>query len=544
MSSAVQYGRQRGSSKSDFSADDDSETIQHPDLRQITVLTKDDWLRIQDEINRVDKEKERMMNTARQRRELQLKSKEMAKLWPNTLTCQRQKKLEAKKIRDQMEEEKRKQIDMEEAKYREEKQKEAIEKAKQQLYYETERVKGLHRALLLTEVLKEREAQIELKQRRKRASKDQDIEFMQKVKAREDEALKKEQEQTEKKRQESKAFAKELQKQIKENQMERERQKYETKKDSEEIQRFQEIHLWEQKLEEEAQAKQKSDFMQAQLEHLTQRDISSVLEAKKQEAEEAQRKQFLSTKEKMVKLRRDKEKELLREIQNRRERIMDQLTLAQQERKQQSVTKAVTEQDAQRMQQQWEEEKKRVEMIKSITAHREHVVKQKEHNELIRREKEREALLAQKEDDRIFWEEQKKKAQSIRRELQKLQDFNTRQMVEKQAGQDQVRRAEQEFDAKNMELFAEEEFGFEQYSGAVIQAAATTQRNVLPLYKAVREGVAGGPIFTGARPRYLVQDTSGAEMSKYISDGTRYIKNIHEVEDIEEAKKRLGLKWL
>lgn len=65
---------------------------------------------------------------------------------------QRQKKLEAKKIREQIEEEKRKLIDIEEAKYREQKKKEAIEKARTQLYYQTDRVKGLHvsmaRALL------------------------------------------------------------------------------------------------------------------------------------------------------------------------------------------------------------------------------------------------------------------------------------------------------------------------------------------------------------------------------------------------------------
>lgn len=57
---------------------------------------------------------------------------------------QRQKKLEAKKIREQIEEEKRKLIDIEEAKYKEEKRKEATERAKTQLYYQTDRVKGLH----------------------------------------------------------------------------------------------------------------------------------------------------------------------------------------------------------------------------------------------------------------------------------------------------------------------------------------------------------------------------------------------------------------
>lgn len=147
--------------------------VQPPDLRQVTVLTKADWLRIQDELNRVNRDKESMREAANQREALHLQSTEVVKLWSNTiavsclyLICflkfrcackvkqhtvclhsskgQRQKKLEAKKIREQIEEEKRKLTDKEEAKYQEQKRKEAIEKAKSQLYYQTDRVKGLH----------------------------------------------------------------------------------------------------------------------------------------------------------------------------------------------------------------------------------------------------------------------------------------------------------------------------------------------------------------------------------------------------------------
>nr|XP_057937901.1 cilia- and flagella- associated protein 210 isoform X1 [Doryrhamphus excisus] len=570
MSSMVQHGRRRGSSKSVSPAEDGNNTVQPLDLRQVTVLTKADWLRIQDKIAGVDKEKEHTMEARRQRELLQQKSKEMAKLWPNTLASQRQKKLEAKKIREQMEEDKRKEMDMEEAKYREEQRKEAIEKAKRQLYYQTQRVKGLHRALLLTEVLKEREAQMELKQRRQSASEELDKEYVEMMKAREDEALQREQESKEQKRLERQAVAEDLKKQIEENQLARERQKLQTKKDAEEMQLLRELHQWELKMEEEMQAKQKSDFMQDQLvagptsssvsncpasfmtssctfqEHLTQRDISKMADMEKREAEEAQRKLFLSAKEKMVKLRRGKEQELLKEVQNRREKMVDQLTMAQQEQteqQQQRLAKAVAEQDAKRMQQEWEEETRRVAMMKSIAAHREHMVREKERNDLMRKEKEREALQAKMEEDRIFLQEHKLKVQNSRQELQKIQVFNASQTVEKQARQHQARTAEHEFEAKNLKLLAEEEKAFEKYSLEAVQAAAAAQRSVLPLYKAVREGVACGPSFTGARPRYLVQDTSGAEMPKYISATTRDIKKIHEVGDIQAAKKRLGFTW-
>ncbi|XP_077472964.1 cilia- and flagella- associated protein 210 [Stigmatopora argus] len=524
-----------------FSADTEFNPIQPIDLRQVTVLTKAEWLRIQDKSKGVDKEKERMMEAARQKRALQLKSKEMAKLWPDTLARQRQKKLEAKQIREQMEEEKRKQMDLEEAQHREEKRKEAIEKAKTQLYYETERVKGLHRALLLTEVLKEREAQRELKQRRKSASKEQEKQYVQIVKAREDEALRKEQERAQQKRQESKAFADDLQKQIKENQLKKEQRKLETKKEGEEIQECQNLLQWEQKMEAEKQAQQKNRFKRAQLEHLTQRDFSKAADVQKQEAEEVQRKLYLATKEKMVKLRKDKEEELLREVQNRRDKIKENLIQAQQERekKQQSMDNADPQLDAQKIQQQWEEEHK-AEMIKSIAAHREYVIQERERKELIRKEKEREALQAKKEDERIFCEEQQKKTQSVRQELQKLQDFNASLMVAKQARQHQIRQAEKEFQAKNMALLAEEELDFRQYSRAVVQEAALTERNVIPLCKALREGPAGAPSFTGANPSYPVQDGGGAQIR---IQKHQEIKHIHDVVDIEKAKKRLGFMW-
>ena len=57
---------------------------------------------------------------------------------------QRQKKLESRKLREDKEEEEKKVMDIEEAKFQSEKRKEAIEKAKTQQYYQTDRVKGFH----------------------------------------------------------------------------------------------------------------------------------------------------------------------------------------------------------------------------------------------------------------------------------------------------------------------------------------------------------------------------------------------------------------
>ncbi len=141
------------------------------------------------------------------------------------LQGQRQKKLEARKLREAQEEEEKKRIDVEEAKYQAEKRKDAIEKAKTLQYYQTDRVKGFHvsfpwtrldelglvspcadeylngtwlfkfqGALVLTEVLKEREAQLELKRLRSAATAGKDMEWAMKEKQEVEEANRREQE--------------------------------------------------------------------------------------------------------------------------------------------------------------------------------------------------------------------------------------------------------------------------------------------------------------------------------------------------------------
>ena len=57
---------------------------------------------------------------------------------------QRQKRLEERQKRFEQEEEEKKKIDIEEALYQAEKRKAAIEKAKLQQYYQTDRIKELH----------------------------------------------------------------------------------------------------------------------------------------------------------------------------------------------------------------------------------------------------------------------------------------------------------------------------------------------------------------------------------------------------------------
>lgn len=65
-------------------SDDLNKVAEFPDLRQILVLSKTDWLRIQDEMNHVDKDKEKMLEEAKQREALHQQSVEVVKQWSDT----------------------------------------------------------------------------------------------------------------------------------------------------------------------------------------------------------------------------------------------------------------------------------------------------------------------------------------------------------------------------------------------------------------------------------------------------------------------------
>ncbi|XP_029566959.1 coiled-coil domain-containing protein 173 isoform X2 [Salmo trutta] len=526
---------------------EEKKIMQPPDLRQVTVLPKAEWLRIQGSLNQGYKFNESLKEATKQREAMHLRSKEVVKFWSNTIAGQRQKKLEAKRIREELEEEEKKQMDIEEAKYQAQKRKEAIEKAKTQQYYETDRVKGFHSALLLTEVLKEREAQIELKQRKQDTSKDVDKEIMAIIKRREDEALQKEQQKALQRKLDSQATAEDLKQQAKEHEMNRELEKLENKKEAEELQRLKELFLWEQCMQEQKKEEQKRNTMKAHMEHLSNRDIIRAIEAQKQEMEEQRRRLFANAKQKMVKLRKDKEEEMFREVQMHREGIMNKLAAKQQEQtdNEELIAKAIAQRDARQAQQQKEKDDKRTAMLNSIASHREAMKEEQEQKEREHKERAIDMLYAKKEADRIFIEKQHLKAQKIKEDGRTLQDIYIHQMAEKRAKEQHIRKQQQDFETKNAELIAVEEKQFQQYAKNVIDTATEAMRNIHPLRKAAREGIGGGlgPIFGGVRPSYLVQDDTGVQMPNYVGSRSQDVKELNETCDIQQSKKRLGFTW-
>lgn len=121
------------------------------------MLTKKDWERIQ---GHLQPPPDRAMQAKAERERLQELSKQSVAGWSNTVQGQRKAKLEARKIRAAQKEEQQLQLDLEEARIQANKRKEAIKRARELQYLQTDRVKAFQGAALLTEVLTEREKQL------------------------------------------------------------------------------------------------------------------------------------------------------------------------------------------------------------------------------------------------------------------------------------------------------------------------------------------------------------------------------------------------
>jgi len=99
--------------------------------------------------------------------DLKDKSDSRVKNWPNTIQALRKKKDDARFERFEKEEEERRKVDIEEAKYQAGVKQEILGKANKQIYETNDRVKAFQSALLLSDALQEREAQVEITKKKK-----------------------------------------------------------------------------------------------------------------------------------------------------------------------------------------------------------------------------------------------------------------------------------------------------------------------------------------------------------------------------------------
>lgn len=486
----------------------------------------------------------------KQRKELHSLSKDTVKHWENTIEGQRLKKLQARQIREEKEEEERVKIDEEEAKHQAQKRKEAIERAKTLQYYQTDRVKTFHGALLLTEVLKERDAQIEMKNSKLDAEKIREEHLLRLQQRQREEAIMEDQKRALRRYNERRAVADFQTLQILDHIEEGKKAKQTDVEEGSNIKQQVEMYEAAKQAIEEQRRKEKEAIMEEHKRQLGDREARRQFEKKKIEEEEEEIRQFAQAKKKMAKMRKSKETELFNAFQDHTERMRKKLANQRQQQvddEDDRIAKTVAERESKREAEEREKHDSDMKMHKEIHEHRTRMMKENERLAKEEAHRDREILRNRVESDNLYHLKQEEKRTQQLTEAKKLKEFQKTQIDELTERQHQQRASELELDNRNGELLRAEETQFQEYANKVISEAKEHGRNPYPLIKAAREGPGGGrgPKFDGKqglRPSYLVYDGTGVQLPNY-SNGTTQGAHTKIYGHPADSMKRLGFTW-
>ena len=176
----------------------------------------------------------------------------------------------------------------------------------------------------------------------------------------------------------------------------------------------------------------------------------------------------------------------------------------------------------------------------------------KDHHESVQRERQlrveeerksrKDTLALNKEADAAFWEGERVAART-RREARLAMDTVLLQQMEEKRLQDRLRKNyELDYKIRNQKLLANEDAQFKAYAEGIIGAGEKCRRNTVPIQKATSKGAEQGlgPIYGGLRATYLA---SGSEpMPEYVSRTRKDTSQIFSSVD-KSSQGKLGFIW-
>uniref|UniRef100_A0A667GQC7 Trichohyalin-plectin-homology domain-containing protein n=2 Tax=Lynx canadensis TaxID=61383 RepID=A0A667GQC7_LYNCA len=543
----VRFGRRSGQAKenTEIKNSEEDQVLYPPllpskvDLRQVTIIPHNEWKRIRDSLDSLTREAACLRAERKAKKEMHFRSQEVVKHWTNTYAGMKEQKLEAKKKRDEEIEAERQNLDVEEAIYKQGERKKAIEYAKQYQFYQTERVKKFHSGLLLSRVMKERDAQIESQKNKIKSDK----KWEEQLKLNIEKAFKEEQEKAEKRRRDRVALANDHLKQIKEHEEEEERRRKHEEKDAEEIRRQNSLHEIEMRKKLEKRKEEINESRRLFFEHVNDKNIIKAVERQQQEEEDEKIRKFIKAKKRLMQIGKEKEAETHRLMEERRERINNFLSELMKEKLDNEdliIARDTAEAEAEREKREREKYEKNKAELKTIEEYRAVVMKNKEEEERQRKLEAKKQLLAIMKADQIFQEHEKEKKRKADKEHQKVRDAHIQQMAKNKFNAKQEKQAELEYCRLTEALMAEKEKEFQDYAREVIELESESNKYIYPLVKAVQEGHGGGhgPVFVdrgGIRPSYQANDVTGVQLPFCNSQGPKY--------NFQKSKGRLGFTW-
>ncbi|ESO07598.1 hypothetical protein HELRODRAFT_170143 [Helobdella robusta] len=426
------------------------------------VLTKNDLGRLEKQLN--------MKNVALEKTRKQLEERQRL----HELSLQqglRQKKLEARKQREEDEERERRQVDAEEAKYQAQQRKITIEKAKKEQFFHTDKVKKLHSALLLTEVLKERENQIEIKRNLDCYVKHHEQVSAEQMRKEYEEFMENEKSKFTLQRQINKETF-EIQKlQMGEKLKKIEEEKKELEKEANELQQVTETFNKQIKKIKEMKRLTSEQQKRDNLKQMELNKEKLLKELERDEKENENLRNFAITKQKIMRTRAEKEIQLRREKQENLEKIIEHMTEHQKmkaEDDEEHIKRVLQEEERKVQLRESEVKEKQLQIKESIEKHRVEQEKVKLAENLRKKEEELAFLRLEAENDEIKLRNETRKKQLQQEKAIQLKNFHKSQVNERLALEKLKRDREYEEERKNMQLNVEREKNFQEYATLVI----------------------------------------------------------------------------
>lgn len=475
----VQHGRRQGTPKSNL-----AETTQVGG--NTLVLKRDEWDRLQAALANDDG---RLAETQRmdERKRLHEASKESVAGWTNTIAGMRQQKLQAKALREQKEEERRVQLDIEEARYQAEKRKEAIQRARSLQYAQTDKAKGLQSAVLLSEVLRERELQSSIKHERSEALAAYEQELHQHTLRQLEEDERREAEGRMLQKEAALKVAEALVDQATAKREQRRERRAQQLSEQQEIDQRAAQYFEDMQTLRQSQRRQAHELLTSYEQQRQQRDEIDRLKQHFEEEDEKRRLEYVAAKERIARLKKEKELERISDAELRRTTMNTDLTAAAREREEREIAalqRALDEQD-EKLRQLEADKQRRVEAsIKEIKIH--HAAeRQRLHQQ---RQQAREQDIAERQEnekaDTQFIQGEKTRAARQRDTSTRLRDEHLETMMVKGHARVEERETEAAERMAALRAAEQEDEYFRRF--ALQQAEAAQQRgctNVVPILR-------------------------------------------------------------
>lgn len=519
------------------------------DIKKVTVLPRSEWERIKDRLKPQSEEDTKMQSIIADRERLHEKSIKTVNNWSNTIQGQRNRKLQARKLRLEAEEIELQKIDKEEAKFLQAKRREALDKAKTLQYYQTDRVKEFHSAMLLSEVLNERDKQVAMRKKLAKMQKDREAEYdsayINQYKNQADsEELKKKLsksrtlEVAEYQKHQRELKAKNLEKELRDDVLLG--QSYKEQDDS---------HKEWVKEKHQKCLKQKKQLMHDVLNQIDQKRRLANFDAQQQAEEDEEIRLFDEAKRMLKTKRQQKEREIQEAKQAQRKLMVSKLegdSEALIRRENELVEKYTKEKYAREDSVKEKKDNELARLLKEIKFHRFSAMDKIEQLKQDEKLKNEEDLFRRIKEDNIYLESEKTKCINRRKNAEKLMNFHIDQINTKAALERREVDRNLSCDKAQKEVQYKEEEEFQKYAGEVITRAKERNANIYPLLQAARPGAGGGhgpQTSGGLRPSFVSTDSHGVQLPTYQKDSTDDVKAIYGSKDMGHAKKRFGFVW-